>query len=180
MRAAPVLYVTLEGGAGFERRVSAPWTIRAFGCFPRALCFMDLRRDPTWLTEAVEYMAQETGRFGLIVIDTLARAMVPGDEKQLAGHGAAGCIGRAAERAHGRVRPADPSHRQERGAGRARAFQPARGDRYRNRGGRKEEESGRHRGEKATKQREHGGGQGVSLTGCAEVVLAERTATAIR
>lgn len=79
VRAAPVLYVTLEGGAGFERRVSA-LDDPSFWVLSAPLCFMDLRRDPTWLTEAVEDMAQETGRFGLIVIDTLARAMVPGDE----------------------------------------------------------------------------------------------------
>jgi len=37
-------------------------------------------RDPTWLAEAVQQLAETEGDIGLIVIDTLARAMVPGDE----------------------------------------------------------------------------------------------------
>lgn len=79
VRPTPVLYITLEGGAGFERRVSALEGPR-FWVLSTPLCFMDARRDPTWLSEAVEELAQEEGDFGLIVIDTLARAMVPGDE----------------------------------------------------------------------------------------------------
>lgn len=79
VRAAPVLYITLEGGAGFERRISALDSPR-FWVLSAPICFMDARRDPTWLAEAVESLAQDEGAFGLIVIDTLARAMVPGDE----------------------------------------------------------------------------------------------------
>lgn len=79
VRPAPVLYITLEGGAGFERRVAALdnpqfWALSAH------LSFMDVRRDPTWLAEAAEELARDVGGIGLIVIDTLARAMVPGDE----------------------------------------------------------------------------------------------------
>lgn len=79
VRPAPVLYIALEGGAGFEMRVSALESPR-FWVLSAPLCFLDARRDPTWLSEAVEELAQEEGDFGLIVIDTLARAMVPGDE----------------------------------------------------------------------------------------------------
>lgn len=77
--AAPVLYITLEGGAGFDRRVAALDNPR-FWVLPAALSFMDPRRDATWLAEAVEALAEEVGEFGLIVIDTLARAMGSGDE----------------------------------------------------------------------------------------------------
>lgn len=79
VQAMPVLYVALEGGAGFDRRVSALDNPR-FWVLSTPLCFMEARNDPTWLAEAVEDLAQENGPFGLIVIDTLARAMVPGDE----------------------------------------------------------------------------------------------------
>lgn len=79
VRPAPVLYITLEGGAGFERRIAALdkpcfWTLAA------PLSLMNQFQHATWLAEAVEDLAQEHGDFGLIVIDTLARAMVPGDE----------------------------------------------------------------------------------------------------
>lgn len=77
--AAQVLYVTLEGGAGFERRVAA-LDQPNFWILPEPMSFMEARHEPTWLAEAVLQLAQEAGDFGLIVIDTLARAITPGDE----------------------------------------------------------------------------------------------------
>jgi len=77
--AVPVLYITLEGGAGFERRVAA-LDSPCFWVLPISLSFHDPRRDAAFLAEAVQELAQEAGQFGLIVIDTLARAIIPGDE----------------------------------------------------------------------------------------------------
>lgn len=79
VRAAQVVYVTLEGGAGFERRVKA-LDAPNFWVLSAPLSFMRPDRDPTWLAEAVQQLAETEGAIGLIVIDTLARAMVPGDE----------------------------------------------------------------------------------------------------
>jgi hypothetical protein len=79
VRAAQVVYVTLEGGAGFERRVKA-LDAPNFWVLTAPLSFMRPDRDPTWLAEAVQQLAETEGDIGLIVIDTLARAMVPGDE----------------------------------------------------------------------------------------------------
>ncbi len=76
---APVLYVTLEGGQNFDRRVAA-LTSPNFYILSEPLCFLHPDRGPTWLAEAVDELAAEVGDFGLIVIDTLARAMSPGDE----------------------------------------------------------------------------------------------------
>lgn len=73
------LYITLEGGAGFDRRIAA-LDAPNFWVLSMSLSFMDARRDPTWLAEAVLDLAREVGTFGLITIDTVARAMVPGDE----------------------------------------------------------------------------------------------------
>lgn len=77
--AVPVLYVTLEGGAGFDRRVAA-LDAPCFWTLPISMSFFDPRRDPTYLAEAVQELAHETGPFGMIVIDTLARSILPGDE----------------------------------------------------------------------------------------------------
>jgi hypothetical protein len=70
---APVLHVTLEGGAGFERRVAA-LDRPSFWILPAALSLMDPRRDATWLAEAVADLAKQTGNFGLIIVDTLGGA----------------------------------------------------------------------------------------------------------
>jgi len=79
VRAAQVLYITLEGGAGFERRVAALENPN-FWILSEPMSFMESRHEPTWLAEAVLQLAQDKGDFGLIVIDTLARAITPGDE----------------------------------------------------------------------------------------------------
>ncbi|WP_420344623.1 AAA family ATPase [Paenirhodobacter sp.] len=79
VQTAPVLYVTLEGGAGFDKRVAALEN-PCFWVLSAPLSFTDPRRDPTFLAEAIEDLEEEAGPFGLIIIDTLARAMSPGDE----------------------------------------------------------------------------------------------------
>jgi hypothetical protein len=79
VRGAQVLYVTLEGGAGFDRRVSALKSPN-FWVLSAPISFMRPEQHATWLAEAVQELAEQTGSFGLIVIDTLARAMAPGDE----------------------------------------------------------------------------------------------------
>lgn len=79
VRKSLVVYVTMEGGAGFDMRVKALGD-PCFWVLPITLSFMDPRRDPTFLAEAVNMLAKTHGPCGLIVIDTLARAMPGGDE----------------------------------------------------------------------------------------------------
>ena len=79
VRRAPVVYITLEGGAQFDQRVKALdnpefWVLKV------PVNFMDKRHDPTFLAEMLEALARTHGPIGLIIVDTLARAMAGGDE----------------------------------------------------------------------------------------------------
>ncbi len=79
VRAAPVIYITLEGGAQFDLRVKA-LDDPTFWVLKMPLSFMDKARDPTFVAEALFDLSANIGNIGLIVIDTLARAMTGGDE----------------------------------------------------------------------------------------------------
>ncbi|WP_233881028.1 AAA family ATPase [Paraburkholderia flagellata] len=77
---APVVYVALEGGAGFRQRLQA-WQAH-HGCeLPERLRFvmqeLDLRADVSDLAEAI---VAAGGASGLVVIDTLAHSMGIFDE----------------------------------------------------------------------------------------------------
>jgi hypothetical protein len=79
VKGAPVLYVTLEGGAGFNRRLAA-LTDPNFHVLVFPLRMMVPQQHPAALADSVAMLAKDHGAFGLIIIDTLARAMAGGDE----------------------------------------------------------------------------------------------------
>lgn len=74
-----VLYIAAEGGSSFPNRVSALdepefWVIAA------PVTFAGKASDATSMVEMVQHLASQTGRFDLIVVDTLSRVMGDGDE----------------------------------------------------------------------------------------------------
>ncbi|PYC47766.1 hypothetical protein DI396_06575 [Litorivita pollutaquae] len=74
-----VLYIAAEGGSSFPNRVSALddpqfWVIAA------PVTFAGKATDAPAIVEMVQHLASQTGRFDLIVVDTLSRVMGDGDE----------------------------------------------------------------------------------------------------
>ncbi|MEN8738352.1 MAG: AAA family ATPase [Phaeobacter gallaeciensis] len=74
-----VLYIAAEGGSSFPNRVSALddpefWVIAA------PVTFAGKASDAGSMVEMVQHLASQTGRFDLIVVDTLSRVMGDGDE----------------------------------------------------------------------------------------------------
>ena len=74
-----VLYIAAEGGSSFPNRVSALddpefWVIAA------PVTFAGKASDAASMVEMVQHLASQTGRFDLIVVDTLSRVMGDGDE----------------------------------------------------------------------------------------------------
>lgn len=74
-----VLYIAAEGGSSFPNRVSALddpefWVIAA------PVTFAGKASDAASMVEIVQHLASQTGRFDLIVVDTLSRVMGDGDE----------------------------------------------------------------------------------------------------
>lgn len=74
-----VLYIAAEGGSSFPNRVSALddpefWVIAA------PVTFAGKSSDAASMVEMVQHLASQTGRFDLIVVDTLSRVMGNGDE----------------------------------------------------------------------------------------------------
>ncbi|OAN86077.1 AAA family ATPase [Sulfitobacter geojensis] len=74
-----VLYIAAEGGSSFPNRVSALdepefWVIAA------PVTFAGKASDAPAMVEMVQHLAAQTGRFDLIVVDTLSRVMGDGDE----------------------------------------------------------------------------------------------------
>jgi KaiC/GvpD/RAD55 family RecA-like ATPase len=74
-----VLYIAAEGGSSFPNRVSALdnpvfWVIAA------PVTFAGKASDAGSMVEMVQHLASQTGRFDLIVVDTLSRVMGNGDE----------------------------------------------------------------------------------------------------
>ncbi|EEW24008.1 AAA family ATPase [Rhodobacter ferrooxidans] len=79
VRRALVIYITLEGGAQFDLRVKA-LDAPEFWVLKMPLSFLDKAKDSTFLCEALFDLSATHGPVGLVVIDTLARAMTGGDE----------------------------------------------------------------------------------------------------
>lgn len=79
---APVLYIAAEGGGGIKKRIAA-LRQRPGATVPRdfylSAASIDLRR-PDGDVAAIIEAARSIGRVGLIVIDTLSRALAGGDE----------------------------------------------------------------------------------------------------
>jgi RecA-family ATPase len=79
---APVLYIAAEGGGGIKKRIAA-LRQRPGAAIPKdfylSAASIDLRR-PDGDVVAVIDTARNIGRVGLIVIDTLSRALAGGDE----------------------------------------------------------------------------------------------------
>ncbi|MEQ3730292.1 MAG: AAA family ATPase [Tateyamaria sp.] len=74
-----VLYIAAEGGSSFPNRVSALdepqfWVIAA------PVTFAGKASDAASMVEMIQHLASHTGRFDLIVVDTLSRVMGDGDE----------------------------------------------------------------------------------------------------
>lgn len=74
-----VLYIAAEGGSSFPNRVSALddpefWVIAA------PVTFAGKSSEAASMVEMVQHLASQTGRFDLIVVDTLSRVMGDGDE----------------------------------------------------------------------------------------------------
>ncbi|TDE36318.1 AAA family ATPase [Antarcticimicrobium sediminis] len=74
-----VLYIAAEGGSSFPNRVSALddpefWVIAV------PVTFAGKASDAVSMVEMVQHLASQTGRFDLIVVDTLSRVMGDGDE----------------------------------------------------------------------------------------------------
>lgn len=74
-----VLYIAAEGGSSFPNRVSALddpefWVIAA------PVTFAGKASDAASMVEMVQHLASQTGKFDLIVVDTLSRVMGDGDE----------------------------------------------------------------------------------------------------
>ncbi len=74
-----VLYIAAEGGSSFPNRVSALddpefWVISA------PVTFAGKASDAASMVEMVQHLASQSGRFDLIVVDTLSRVMGDGDE----------------------------------------------------------------------------------------------------
>jgi hypothetical protein len=84
-----VIYCVLEGGFGFKNRVSA-WKMDRgmdeednlpFAAIPCGLNLLDPEVDTPRLIETIKAAAQQVGmQVGLVVIDTLSRAMAGGNE----------------------------------------------------------------------------------------------------
>lgn len=74
-----VLYIAAEGGSSFPNRISALddpefWVIAA------PVTFAGKASDAASMVEMVQHLASQTGKFDLIVVDTLSRVMGDGDE----------------------------------------------------------------------------------------------------
>ncbi len=74
-----VLYIAAEGGSSFPNRVSALddpefWVISA------PVTFAGKASDAASMVEMVQHLASQTGRFDMIVVDTLSRVMGDSDE----------------------------------------------------------------------------------------------------
>ncbi len=82
VRAASVLYVLCEGGGGFANRAYAVGA--TFWMLQAGVTLAGQRSDAVPLVETVRHLSQLHGAFGLIVIDTLARAMGDRDENAAA------------------------------------------------------------------------------------------------
>lgn len=88
-----VIYAALEGGHGTKNRIAAfkdRYAIAGkipFGIVPSALNFMDRNGDIQALINAIQDNEKRLGRCGLIVVDTLARAISGGDENSSADMG---------------------------------------------------------------------------------------------
>ena len=88
VRQAPVLYCALEGGAGFRNRVTAwkfekhaPGNRVMFAALPVGLDLVSDDSDAGEVIRAALAMKERLGQpVGLIVIDTLSRAMAGGNE----------------------------------------------------------------------------------------------------
>lgn len=88
VRQAPVLYCALEGGAGFRNRVTAwkfekhtPGSVVWFAALPVGLDLVSEDGDASEVIRAAMDMKKRLGQpVGLIVIDTLSRAMAGGNE----------------------------------------------------------------------------------------------------
>lgn len=79
---SPVLYIATEGGGGIKKRIAA-LRQRCDGEIPTdfyiSTATIDLRRPDGDVTAVIE-TARSIGKVGLIVIDTLSRALAGGDE----------------------------------------------------------------------------------------------------
>lgn len=81
VRRAPVLYIAGEGAAGiFNRVVAAGGVGEGFVFLPSLVDLCSNEVDARAIVEAFRALAPEAGMPGVIVIDTLARAMGGGDE----------------------------------------------------------------------------------------------------
>ena len=79
MNRGNVLYIAAEGGSSFPNRVSALddpqfWVIAA------PVTFAGNASDAASMVEMVQHLASQSGKFDLIVVDTLSRVMGNGDE----------------------------------------------------------------------------------------------------
>lgn len=85
VRTAPVVYVALEGEAGFSQRVKA-WQLHHDRALPNGLRFimqaLDLRNDED-VTEIAKAVTAAGAAAGLLVIDTLNRAASGADENSV-------------------------------------------------------------------------------------------------
>ncbi len=79
VRQAPVMYVAAEGGAGINARIAALDSPQFWLC-PLDVSFQNHEGDATALAGAINEMEATHGPFGMIIIDTVAKAMSGADE----------------------------------------------------------------------------------------------------
>lgn len=79
VRQAPVMYVAAEGGAGINTRIAALDSPKFWLC-PLDVSFLNPEADATALAGAINEMEATHGPFGMIIIDTVAKAMSGADE----------------------------------------------------------------------------------------------------
>lgn len=87
VRKAPVLYIGAEGGMGIRNRIAA-LDEPAFWFLGAGIAFRQGSPDAGALCEVLGHLEANHGPFGLVIVDTLARAMGAADEnasKDMAG-----------------------------------------------------------------------------------------------